>query len=174
MHEPALLRSCCKIPYTDEYIKQCRKNLLNTTLTPPTLIAKIRQNKVALHICIAECEFNAKRYLSSPNKANMTAIEVDLKTRHRKDLEYVNLLLKGLWKCLEYANLQYVEHSWLFPSFECNSYPAALLACATETVYENCPTNRWRNSTKCEAMREFLVTCDEEIKSDKTIHQLQN
>ncbi|XP_030374267.1 uncharacterized protein LOC115623862 [Scaptodrosophila lebanonensis] len=154
--KPKMLSSCCKIPIYSEISKSCRKSIIRQNKT-----TNWNENKLALNACTAECVFKSSGYLLSNGSADLPAIQKDLKQRFKNDSVLAKVMNEAFNSCVDYAQKRTVEFEWLHVNIDCNYYPATLLACVMEQVYENCPSSKWKNSDECESMRKYLIACDD-------------
>ncbi|KAH8294928.1 hypothetical protein KR018_004336 [Drosophila ironensis] len=162
--QPKFMSSCCDVQRSDGTIKSCRKSLLaNSTANGGT---NLKSDKVALHACIAECSFRANGFLLSNGTVNAVAMQKSYQQRYKNDPAMSRLLEKSLLGCVDYAQQRAQQSQWMHSKGECDYYPATLLACILEEVYINCPSNKWKNTADCAAMRKYLIACDD-VKSSK-------
>ncbi|EDW13728.1 Odorant-binding protein 93a [Drosophila mojavensis] len=164
-----LLGSCCNVPRNDQYSKACRQSLLSkanrTTNNADT--RNLKSDKVALHACMAECVFKKNGFLYSNGTVNLSVMQRSLEQRYKKDAALAKLVAKSLNSCADYAKTRTKQFEWLHAKDNCDYYPATLLACIMEQVYQNCPASLWKNTEDCAAMKKFLIACDDVKKTRK-------
>ncbi|XP_064551169.1 general odorant-binding protein 68 [Drosophila montana] len=161
--QPKLLSSCCNVPRNDQFSKSCRKSLLSQTnlTTNNGETRNLKSDKVALHACIAECVFKKNGYLLSNGTVNLPVMQRSLAQRYKNDDVLSNLIVKSLKSCVDYAQTRTQQFQWLHAKDNCDYYPATLLACIMEQVYQNCPASIWKNTDDCVGMRNYLIACND-------------
>ncbi|XP_022210025.2 uncharacterized protein LOC111065892 isoform X2 [Drosophila obscura] len=163
------MSSCCNVQRNDKAIQTCRKSLLtknSTTTTNNGESRNLKSDKVALHACIAECAFKANGYLLTNGSVNVAALQQSYQQRYKNDATMSQLMVSSLNSCVDYALKRTQQYQWMHTKGECDYYPATLLACILEQVYENCPATKWKNTDECAAMRKYLIACDD-VKSGR-------
>ncbi|EDX00234.2 uncharacterized protein LOC6535896 [Drosophila yakuba] len=143
-------------------IKSCRKSLLSNNSTNLNgEVSNLKSDKVALHVCIAECSFRINGFLLSNGSVNTQAIQKSYQQRYKNDSNMSQLVVRSLNSCTDYARNRVQQFQWMPKKGNCDYYPATLLACIMEQVYINCPISKWKNTSDCTAMRKYLVACDD-------------
>ncbi|EDV91143.1 uncharacterized protein LOC6568250 [Drosophila grimshawi] len=161
-----LLRSCCNIPRNDQSSNACRKSLISQSkqTTNNGEKSNLKKDKIALHACIADCIFKRNGYLHANGTLNLPIVERSLKQRFKNDEALVQLMVKSFEGCVDSAEARSKQFEWLHSKDNCDYFPATLLSCTMEHVYNNCPVTKWKNTNECQAMRKKLTDCGIKLK----------
>ncbi|XP_030081589.1 uncharacterized protein LOC111601311 isoform X2 [Drosophila hydei] len=116
---------------------------------------------------MAECVFKKNGFLYLNGSVNLAVMQKNLEQRYKKDAALAQLVVKSLNSCVDYANTRTKQFEWMHAKDNCDYYPATLLACIMEQVYQNCPASLWKNTDDCVAMKKYLIACDDLKKSRK-------
>ncbi|XP_068158133.1 general odorant-binding protein 66 [Drosophila tropicalis] len=150
--QPKFLSSCCHVQWHDKTSNSCRESLLRE---------KGQLDKVELHACMAECLFKIRGYFLSNGSVNVEAMQRNYQQQYKNDSTMSQLISHSLNICTDYARKRSEQFQWMSSKGQCDYLPATLMACIMEQVYENCPASRWKISDDCQAMRKYLLACDD-------------